>query len=185
MTKRTARVLCPLLIGVLVGCASDESLRSTLDEDGVTWAGMDVTITLARPAPRFSATARDYLYIAPIEGNDQGSRRHYLWLGLGTTVDRGWVLAAPSSAITLVLLVDGLPVALPLSSWDADVGMLHDAPSPVYAVQRARVTSDQLQRIAHAQSVEVQLVAADGAAARYELWDGAWSDWSAAAAAGR
>jgi hypothetical protein len=50
-------------------------------------------------------------------------------------------------------------------------------------VQRARVTLDQLERIATAESIEVQIVADDGAMAGYELWDGTWADWEAFIAA--
>jgi hypothetical protein len=41
------------------------------------------------------------------------------------------------------------------------------------------VTLDQLERFANAQTIEVQLVTDDGAALRYDLWDGAWSQWHA------
>jgi hypothetical protein len=180
MMNRIAQLLVLALVVITAGCASDEPLRSTLDDKGLTWVSMDRTVTLARPVPRFSAAARDYIYIAPVEANDMGTRSHYLWIGLGTTVDRAWGRAAPNAAVTLVLLLDGKPVALPLSSWDADLNAaLYDTPAPVYQVQRARVTLDQLERIATAQSIDVQVVADDGSVAGYELWDGAWSDWHA------
>jgi hypothetical protein len=50
-------------------------------------------------------------------------------------------------------------------------------------MQRASVSLDQLERFAGAQSIEMQLVAADGATSSYELWDGAWADWQAFIAA--
>jgi hypothetical protein len=93
-------------------------------------------------------------------------------------VDREWSWAAPTAAVTLVLVLDGQPIALPLSPWDADVGTQpQETPAPVYQMQRASVSLDQLERFAGAQSIEMQLVAADGATSSYELWDGAWSDW--------
>jgi hypothetical protein len=166
-----------LAVGVF-GCATDAPLRSTLDDRGQTWVTSDLIVTLARATPRFSATARDYAYIAPVERNEMGARRHYLWLGLATTVDRAWNWAAPTAAVTLVLVLDGRAIALPLSPWDADVASLpQDTPAPVYEMQRASVSLDQLERFASAQSIEMQLVAADGATSTYELWDGAWSDW--------
>ena len=144
----------------------------------------DLVVTWARATPRFSAAARDYAYIAPIERNEMGARRHYLWLGLATTVDRAWNWAAPTAAVTLVLVLDGQPIALPLSPWDADVSTLpQNTPAPVYQTQRASVTLDQLERLANAQSIEIELVAADGTASSYALWDGAWSDWQAFIAA--
>ncbi len=103
----------------LAGCASDDTLRSGLDDRGRSWVSLESAVTLARPAPRFSNAARDYLYVAPVQSSTSGTRRHYLWVGLGTTVDRGWPWAAPSDAAMLLLTVDGFPVTLPLAEWDA------------------------------------------------------------------
>ena len=94
-------------------------------------------ITLARPAPRFSETARDYLYLAPVEVNEQGTRRHYIWLGLATTVDHAWLWAEPGVPETLVLVFDGLPVALPLSAWDEAPPSVRDAGADVSRAARA------------------------------------------------
>jgi hypothetical protein len=170
-------VLC---FGVLAGCAGDEALRATLDEKGRTWVGPDMMLTFARAAPRFSVAARDYLYIAPVETNEMGARRQYLWLGLGTTVDRAWRSAAPSTAAKVVLTLDGQPMALSLAAWEGTAGApAIETPAPVYQVQRASVSLDQLERLANAASIDVQIVTDGGAAEAYELWDGAWSDWQA------
>ena len=171
--------LVVLSLAALAGCTRTEPLRSELDERGRTWVSLDSTITLARAAPRFSRAARDYVYLAPVETNNAGVRRHYLWLGLGTTVDRGWPWAAPTEAVTLLLTLDGTPVALPLSAWDQDTGSaLYRTAAPVYQVQRASVSLDELERMATATEIDIQLIASDGSVARYDLWDGAWSDWT-------
>jgi hypothetical protein len=165
---------------LLAACASDSALRSGLDDRGRTWVSLETTVALARPAPRFSNAARDYLYVAPVQASTTGTRRHYLWVGLGTTVDRGWPGAAPSDAATLLLTVDGVPLTLPLAEWDAAEGAeLYRTPAPVYQVRRASVSLDVLQRIMAASEVEAQIVAIDGSVARYDLWDGQWSDWTA------
>jgi hypothetical protein len=165
---------------VLAGCARDEPLRATLDAKGRTWVGPDLMLTLARAAPRYSVAARDYLYIAPVETNEMGVRRQHLWLGLGTTVDREWRTAAPSTAAKVVLVLDGAPMALTLTPWESAAGApAIETPAPVYQVQRASVSLDQLERLANAQAVEVQVVTDGGAAEAYELWDGAWTDWQA------
>jgi hypothetical protein len=172
----------------LGGCGSQAPLRSQLDEAGRTWLSADAPVALSRPAPRFSRAARDYLYLAPVEANNAGTRRHYLWVGLGTTVDRRWPWAAPPEAQTLLLVLDGTPLTLPLEPWDAQLGAgLYRPPAPTYAVRRASVSLDQLARIAAATSIEAQVVASDGAVDTYELWSGRWSDWSAfvAGAAGQ
>jgi hypothetical protein len=165
---------------VLAGCAGQPPLHSRLDEAGRTWLSADAPIALSRPALRFSRAARDYLYLAPVEANSGGTRRHYLWVGLGTTVDRRWPWAAPPEAQVLLLVLDGMPLALPLEPWDAQLGAaLYRTPAPTYAVRRASVSLDELERIAASTSVEAQVVVRDGAVDKYELWSGRWSDWSA------
>jgi hypothetical protein len=164
----------------LAACASDDALRSGIDDRGRSWVSLETTVTLARPAPRFSNAARDYLYVAPVQASTSGARRHYLWVGLSTTVDRGWPWATPGEAVTLLLTVDGIPVTLPLAEWDAEGGAaLYRPPAPVYQVRRASVSLDELERIITATEIAAQIVASDGSAARYDLWDGQWSDWTA------
>jgi hypothetical protein len=140
---------------------------------------LETAVTLARPAPRFSNAARDYLYVAPVQSSTTGTRRHYLWVGLGTTVDRGWPWSAPSDAVTLLLTVDGVRFALPLAEWEVGGGAdLYRPSAPVYLVRRASVSLDELERITTATSIDAQIVASDGSVARYDLWDGQWSDWT-------
>jgi hypothetical protein len=176
--KRESVKTIVVLAGLAAGCASDEALQSTLDDRGATWTRIEDIVTLARPAPRFSAAARDYLYIAPIETDSRGRSRHYLWVGLGTTVDRTWHDVRATPASSLMLVVDGEPIALTLADWEDDARPeLYDTPAPVYEVRRASVSLDQVERVARASSVEVHVVTDGGAVAPYELWDGAWSDW--------
>jgi len=164
----------------LASCASEPALHSRLDDRGRTWLSVDAPLALARPAPRYSRAARDYLYLAPVEANMGGVRRHYLWVGLGTTVDRRWPWAAPPDAVTLLVTLDGTPLALPLGDWDAEPGAaLYRPPAPVYAVRRASVTLDELARIAAATSIQAAVVASDGGVSEYALWDGRWSGWAA------
>ena len=179
MTNRLRNAVTVLSFGLLAACASDDALRSGIDERGRSWVTLHTTVALARAAPRFSNAARDYLYLAPVQASTSGTRRHYLWVGLGTTVDRGWPWAAPGDAATLLLTVDGTPVALPLAEWETGEGAeLYRTPAPVYLVRRASVSLDELERIVNAAEVEAQIVASDGGVARYDLWDGQWSDWA-------
>jgi hypothetical protein len=174
------RCVALLLSCGAAACASEDALRSSIDDRGRSWVTLESALTLARPAPRFSNAARDYLYLAPVQSSANGARRHYLWVGLGTTVDRGWPWAAASDASTLVLTVDGVPLTLPLTDWEAEGDVaLYETPAPVYQVRRASVSLDELERIAGAAEVEAQVVASDGSVARYDFWDGQWSDWTA------
>ncbi len=96
MANTMRRMLLATLLAAIYGCASEPPVQSALDDKGVTWSSTPALITLARSAPRFSAAARDYLYVAPMEENDSGKRRHYLWLGSASTVDRARSGATPS-----------------------------------------------------------------------------------------
>ena len=175
-TRGAGLVLLLSLFWLLAGCASLPPVESGLDTKGRTESRATALVTLARPAPRFSEAARDYLYLAPVEINETGTRRHYLWLGLATTVDRAWASAQVSTPATLVIVFDGLPVAMPLSSWDSAPPSFA-TPAPTYEVRRAQVTLDQLERLATAASIEVELVTADGVRANFVPWRGTWSDW--------
>ncbi|MEO8465212.1 MAG: hypothetical protein ABI640_07705 [Gammaproteobacteria bacterium] len=163
---------------LLAGCAAEAPLKSTLDEKGRTWVSADALVTLASATPNLSNAARDYLYLAPIEINTTGVRRHYLWVGLGSTVDRKWQSSVPANATSVVLAPDGLNVTLPLTAWDAELPLsMYSTPAPVYQMQRAPISLDQLERLARAGAVEVLVVAADGSTATYTLWNGAWAAW--------
>jgi hypothetical protein len=165
-----------LLVALTAGCAAEAPLESTLDSRGRTEVRATSVVTLARAAPRFSDAARDYLYLAPVEINEMGTRRHYLWLGIASTVDRRWLWAERSEPATLVLVFDGLPVALPLSSWDTAPPPFAPPTQP-HDVRRAPVTLDQLERLATAASIEVRVLTTDGAPESFELWRGRWDDW--------
>lgn len=174
--------LVPTIIAVamLAGCASTRSpVEEHFDEgSGLTWVSMDEPIVLARTVPLYTVAARDYLYIGPIETNRLGEREHYLWLGLASTVDRSLRGDSAPGADKLLLLIDGTPVAFALSRWVADFEAPHyDVKVPLAGTRRARVSLNQIHRIAEADSLEVHVLSETGASARYELWQGNWPNW--------
>lgn len=166
-------------VTLLGACSGHEPLTTRLDEmTGVTVVSMDTPIVLARPT-RLAIAARDYAYLGPIEINRNGDREHYLWLGLASTIDRALVSDPPAQATTLALLVDGLPMNLPLTPWDEE---LEEQPyggnSPVYASLSARASLDQIARIAKAESVTVHINTDAGDSFNYRLWEGEWPTWA-------
>lgn len=178
---RKLSILLRLLIAsaILTGCASAPNREVRFHEDsGLTWASMDEAIVLARSTPQYAVAARDYIYIGPVETNWLGEREHYLWLGIASTVDRELRGDSAPDTETLLLLIDGTPVAFPLSIWEAEFQTTpYEAQVPIADTWGARVSLDQIQRIAQADTVEVHLVSAAGATARYELWHGNWLNW--------
>jgi hypothetical protein len=170
------RALLGIALAVIAGCAAEAPLTSAIDAKGRTESRTTALVTLARAAPRFSETARDYLYLSPFALNEMGTRRYYLWVGLATTVDRDWLWAEQGTPTALVLHFDGMPVALPLEPWEGLPENLA-TPAPVHDVRRAQVTLDQLERLATAAAIGVELVGADGARTRFDSWRGRWADW--------
>lgn len=177
-----ALVIVSLLL--VNACANREPLRSRLDDTtGLTVVTMQNPVVLARPT-RLAVAARDYAYLGPVEINRRGEREHFLWIGLASTVDHARVDQPPPQAESLALLVDGVPMILPLSEWNSDLDVPPYAGStPVYASLAARASLDQIRRIAGAQSVQVRIVTASGRALAYRHWDGEWPAWASFAAA--
>ena len=182
MKRRSSKLLVLLLTAItgLAGCVTHEaSVRSRLDSSGFTVATMGDPIVLSRPTPQLAASARDYAYVGPVEINHMGEREHYLWVGLASTVDRQFESVSPDTVDTLVLLVDGQPMMLPLDDWVTSLDQLpYDTIAPLYATLAARASLDQIQRIASAESVEVHVVTNDGSAANYRMWQGDFPSWS-------
>jgi len=164
---------------LLHGCAAPgEPLDSRLDRSsGLTVVSQTEVIVLARPMPSMATTARDYAYLGPVEINRMGVREHYLWLGIGSTLDRGFFGATLPRPTALHLVVDGGPMTLPLSGWNEDIETPpYTVSTPVQQHLRTRVSLDQLNRIANAASVDVHIVAGENASAQFELWTGRWSE---------
>lgn len=155
-------------------------LESRLDlNSGVTVQTLETPIVLARPIPRLATSARDYAYLGPVEINRMGTREYFLWIGMGSTLDRSFVGEPRPTATTLHLMLDGEPMPLPLSAWHQDI----DTPpyavgTPVHEHLHTRVSLDQLRRIARAGSIDVHIAAADMTTDRYRLWDGRWGEFA-------
>ena len=164
---------------LIAGCATEASVTSRLDSSGFTVATMGDAIVLSRPTPRLAAAMRDYAYVGPVEINHMGKRDHYLWVGLASTVDRTFDSISPDTAETMVLLVDGQPMMLPLDKWITSLDQSpYETIAPLYATLSARASLNQIKRIASALSVEVHIIASDGNVAHYRMWQGDFPSWS-------
>ncbi|MGI9343660.1 MAG: hypothetical protein ACR2QV_12485 [Gammaproteobacteria bacterium] len=161
------------------GCSSSAvPLESRLDlNTGVTVQTLETPIVLARPIPRLATSARDYAYLGPVEINRMGTREYFLWIAMGSTLDRSFVGEPRPTATTLHLMLDGEPMPLPLSAWHQDIATPpYAVGTPVHEHLRTRVSLDQLRRIARAGSIDVHIAAADMTTDRYRLWDGRWGE---------
>jgi hypothetical protein len=120
-----------------------------------------------------AAHARDYVYLAPIEVNRSGSFRHYLWLGIWSTLDDSRPGQSRDGFESIVVFADGEPLPLEVSGWTPEaIG----ASEPVYMKPVAsaadayyEVTLDQLRLIAEANDVRLQ--SGGSRIETYEPWD--------------
>ena len=182
MTPATRGCCAALLTAsTLCGCASTVApVESRLDMNtGVTVQTLDQAIVLARPIPRLATSARDYAYLGPVEINRMGTREYYLWIGIGSTLDRSFAGEPRPTATTLHLMLDGEPMPLPLSAWHEEI----DAPpyavgTPGHEHLRTRVSLDQLRRIGRAGSIDVRIGGAGATTGRYRIWHGGWDEFA-------
>jgi hypothetical protein len=164
---------------VIAGCSNGGALLEQLDERaGLTLARSREPLVFARTEPRYSRSARDYLYLGPIETNRQGLREYYLWVGVATTLDRGFIAPAASVPRALYLLVDGEPMELPLRPFAELVRRTVAAPSyptavPLRAELAARLTLQQLGLIDFDRLDSIMMdVDTQSGPRRYTRWGG-------------
>jgi len=162
----------------LLGCQGAVSLLAAehLDEStGMTFSSATEPMVFAREAGQYSRSARDYLYLGPLETNRQGTREYFLWVGVATTLDRGYLAPTSEAPDVLYIFVRGELMEFKLIPWSESI------PSPdatrVYGTKVdlqtqyvARVTVDQLELFAASQIDAIQLGRADGPTQRYSLW---------------
>ncbi len=157
----------------LAGCSGAGSLLERLDERaGVVLLRAREPLVFARTEPRYSRSLRDYLYVGPVETNRQGVREYFLWVGVATTLDRGFIAPLADLPSTLYVNIDGEPIALPLSPWHELMPTqitdpVYETAVPLRAELAARVT---LQQLALFDAARLGTVAVD-AGARAEALD--------------
>jgi hypothetical protein len=164
-----------LTASLLCGCAHDAPLLERLDANGVTITRDAAPVVFARTESRYSRSARDYLYLGPVETNRQGVRDYYLWVGIATTLDRGFIAPAVEIPHMLYLNVQGEPIELPLRPWGE---VLRGGAEPLYetavdarAALAARVTLQQLELFAANPLASVVIATPDGDHLEYFRWD--------------
>ena len=179
-SRRIARAASARASRCSAGCAAEapSSRRST--RKGRTESRATALVTLARPAPRFSEAARDYLYLAPVEVNEHG---HAASLPLARARDDrrsrvgcGRSRACPQRSCSCST---ACPSRCRCRRGTRRRRALRRRRRPT-SVRRAQVTLDQLERLATAASIEVELAdGADGVRASFAPWRGQWSELAA------
>jgi hypothetical protein len=183
---KSGSVVIPLCALLLHGCASKEALVSEHFDTvtGTTFATAGRAQVYARTDIRYSRSARDYLYLGPVETNRQGLLEYYLWVGVGTTLDRGYLAPEQAPPTALRVLVSGELMEFELKPWHDIAGMargasLYTTPVRPSSELVARITLHQLELMAGRAPASVDIVVADGQSRAYERWDDgpAWPDF--------
>jgi hypothetical protein len=184
-----------IVLAGMAGCRAGPaaSVNEQLDEaTGVTVRADARPIVFARTDTRYSRSERDYVFLGPVMVNRQGSREYYLWVGVGTTLDRGYIAPDNDVPVALVAEVAGEPVELALRPWAEREpklvpAHLYRTAVPLRAELAARVTLSQLELLSRAHVEAVRLAAGDGTTHAYLRWDDEpiWPAFLATAAAGR
>ena len=172
-------IISLVVASTLTGCGVEPTREELFEEQiGLTWATMNEPIVLARNVPGFAVATRDYLYVGPVETNRLGTREHYLWIGAASTVDRELRGNTRPEAYSLLIVADGAPVTLNLEPWNPGFNT-EPYQSPVATTHHwgARVSMNQIQKIAQATTVEIRLASQSDELAPYELWHGSWQTW--------
>jgi len=164
---------------LLAGCAGGGRLEQLDEQSGATIVRGPAVLVYARTEPRYSRSARDYVYLGPVETNRQGVREYFLWVGVATTIDRGFIAPEAQEPRILYVEVRGEPIELPLKAWRdlVPTGLktpMYSTTVPVREELAARVTLQQLALIGGASPASVGLATGESGAPRaFVRWDGA------------
>lgn len=178
-----ALVCCGIPMLGLAACQSSGGIVERLDSrSGLTVVTADQLATLARTEARFSRSARDYLYLGPVETNARGTREYFLWIAVASTIDRDYLADSIDVPQILYLSLDGAPVELELHELNEQIpraagSSLYEpviAPTAVFA---ARVTQDQIGLIARQGVPSARLGRVGESLVQYYAW-GDEFDWS-------
>lgn len=172
---RTA--LLVFMMANAAACQMGGSRTELLDSrTGTTVSVANSVMSYARTESRYSRAARDYVYLAPLETNRQGLREYFLWVGVATTLDRGFLAPTTELPDRLIATLQDEPIEFRLEPWTADVSA-YSPPVELTAEFVARVTLDQLDMIARAQPESVLVGSRSGEARTYTRWDPSTPVW--------
>jgi hypothetical protein len=164
---------------IVTACQTPSGLAVNRQLDpasGMTLVAADRALVFARTENGLSRSARDYVYVGPVETNRQGRRDYYLWVGIATTLDRGFVAPDSGAPASLLLDVGGTIMELPLVEWpDPETGPtsveLYAPAVDVHTALAARVTLDQLELITGEPFDSLRVMDASGRTKAYRRWD--------------
>jgi hypothetical protein len=188
-SKMLVRIASVASLVLLAACGGQTRVvRERLDEaSGITVVAGGEPMVFARTETQYSRSGRDYLYFGPVETNRQGVREYYLWVGVASTLDRGYLAPPREEPEKVFVEIAGEPMELALEPWREREPALRDprvygTPVRLGAELAARITLDQLRRLATESPQSMRVVDHDGSERAYYRWHEG-SDWPAFLAA--
>ncbi|HYM36063.1 MAG TPA: hypothetical protein VET48_11740 [Steroidobacteraceae bacterium] len=97
---------------LVIGCASDNTIRQYLDNTTAATITVGVGTTFAQARPEIAANLRDYIDVTPIEVNRGGRRALYLVCQFWSTIDRRASAGPFTAKSQLSIVADGRVIAL-------------------------------------------------------------------------
>jgi len=168
-------LLC-ISIALAGGCQSTGSVIERLDESsGLTFVTDPALAVYARTETRLSRSARDYIYLGPVEVNERGQREYYLWVGIASTIDRDFLAGESSIPDVLYIDLEGAPVEFELMPWEQrlprlDGKRVYDPTVSPGRIMAARVARDQIQLISDGRPDAVRVARTGEPTVDYFLW---------------
>jgi len=171
----------------LAACQGTAGVVESLDaRSGLTIVTDREAAVFARTRAQISRSARDYVYLGPVEVNERGVREYFLWLGFASTIDRAFAADTRFEPEQLIIDLEGAPIEFELQAWGQrlprlDGRKIYDSVVTPAAVFAARVTLDQINRIAAGGVSSVTVVVAGAPDVEYFLWQEpgfAWSEFA-------
>ena len=168
------RIGLSLIFLVLTACASAPGVQEFLDpESSVTVSYSDTPLILYQDRSGRAAFSRDYVNIGPIQVNQMGRDRYYLWLGVWSTVEIKYDDRRLNGFELVTVYADGEPMLLNLAGWTPGaVGATRSFYSkPVSSAQEAyyEVSIDQIRMLGEATEIRVQTTGESSES--YEMWE--------------
>lgn len=177
MVSCLRKLVWTAVVTLLAACAAAPPLEQLDEGAGMTLLRSGAPLVFARTDLRYSRSARDYLYVGPLEVNRQGVREYYLWVGVATTLDRGFLAPLIDAPRTLNVTLNGEPMEFALRPLGEVVRRTSGEPVyatavPLQAELAARVTLQQLEWLNLANLASLAGVAEQGPQRIYVRWQG-------------
>lgn len=163
-----------VMLGLAACLSSPQLINRFLDpQTGVTITSNSTPLVLYRENTSRAAYARNYVHVGPIQVNQTGSHKYYLWVGVWNTMQTTENRNHRDGFESITLFADGEPLSLELSGWTPEaIGTSRSVYfKPVASAADAyyTVTVDQVRLISEAN--DIRLRTTGPSPMEYHLWD--------------